>query len=269
MLAVTDPIKSTERLRTSRQRYLRFVQDYKQRRLDDLAEASEGQKRLDDSPKTDAEPSGPDAQRKRRSKRREYMREYLRWLWPHRFAVGALFVLALVGAGLQMVEPLFMRFIIDRVLLNTGLDSASRLGQLHLIGAMFLALIVVSNLIGAFRDYRQRLVNVHVMLSLRRSLFERLLHLPLAKLWEMKTGGILSRLTGDVDTTTGLMQMAIVSPAVSVIRLIIAVVVLMVLNWRLALTAALPGWVTSRLCHMNSTAGLPRTTVTISSFPGS
>ena len=50
------------------------------------------------------------------------------------------------------------------------------------------------------------------MLSLRRSLFERLLHLPLPKLWDMKTGGILSRLTGDVDTTTGLLQMAIVSP---------------------------------------------------------
>ena len=75
------------------------------------------------------------------------------------------------------------------------------------------------------------------MLSLRRSLFERLLHLPLPKLWDMKTGGILSRLTGDVDTTTGLLQMAIISPAISVIRLLIAVGVLLTLNWRLALTA--------------------------------
>ena len=62
------------------------------------------------------------------------------------------------------------------------------------------------------------------MLALRRSVFERLLYLPLPKLWDMKTGGILSRLTGDVDTTTGLLQMAIVSPSVFVIRLAIAVV---------------------------------------------
>src|SRR3989475_308120 len=110
-------------------------------------------------------------------------------------------------------------------------------GRLHLTGAVFLGVIVFSNLIGAVRDYRQRLVNTRVMLALRRSLFERLLHLPLPKLWDMKTGGILSRLTGDVDTTTGLLQMAIVSPALSVIRPIIAVVVLMALNWRLALTA--------------------------------
>src|SRR4030095_8214558 len=53
----------------------------------------------------------------------------------------------------------------------------------------------------------------------------------------MKTGGILSRLTGDVDTTTGLLQMAIMSPAISLIRLVIAVVLLLTLNWRLALTA--------------------------------
>jgi ATP-binding cassette subfamily B protein/subfamily B ATP-binding cassette protein MsbA len=53
----------------------------------------------------------------------------------------------------------------------------------------------------------------------------------------MKTGGILSRLTGDVDTTTGLLQMAIMSPAISILRLISAVGLLLALNWRLALTA--------------------------------
>jgi ATP-binding cassette subfamily B protein/subfamily B ATP-binding cassette protein MsbA len=206
------------RPRSSRQRYKAFVRDYQQRRLDD------------------AEPAGEE-RKPGRGKRREYLRDYLKWLGPYRYAVAAVFLLALIGAGMQMIEPLFMRYIIDRVLLNTALDAASRLPRLHLAGGLFLALIVVSNLIGAFKDYRQRLLNTRVMLSLRRALFERLLHLPLPRLWDMKTGGILSRLTGDVDTTTGLMQMAIVSPAVSVVRLIVAVGVLLALNWRLALTA--------------------------------
>jgi ATP-binding cassette, subfamily B, bacterial len=142
-----------------------------------------------------------------------------------------------------MVEPLFMRFIIDRVLLNQSLDSAARLVRLNFAGALFVTVIVGSNLINLTKDYRQRLLNVHVMLSLRRALFERLLHLPLPKLWDMKTGGILSRLTGDIDTTTGLLQMAIVSPSISIIRLVIAVGVLMALNWRLALMAmaVIPG----------------------------
>src|SRR5262249_11011240 len=79
--------------------------------------------------------------------------------------------------------------------------------------------------------------NTKVLLALGRALCERLSHLPLPKLWDMKTGGILSRLTGDVDTTTGLLQMALVSPALSFIRLAIAVGVLLTLNWRLALMA--------------------------------
>ncbi|MGH7956021.1 MAG: ABC transporter ATP-binding protein, partial [Opitutaceae bacterium] len=63
------------------------------------------------------------------------------------------------------------------------------------------------------------------------------LHLPLSRVWDMKTGGILSRLTGDIDTTTGLLQMALVSPAISILRLLIAMGILFALNWRLALTA--------------------------------
>src|SRR5437773_1227236 len=234
---MSDRIETRKEARSSRHRYRRFVQDYKLKRLDDSEEADENPKRRDNSAKAGEDTSATESKRALRSKRREHVREYLRWLRPHRYAVGALFVLALLAAGLELIEPLFMRFIIDKVLLNTGLDAASRLGRLHLAGALFVGVIVLSNLMTVLRDYRQHLVNVRVMLSLRQSLFERLLHLPLPKLWDMKTGGILSRLTGDVDTTTGLLQMAIMSPAISIIRLIIAAALLLALNWRLALTA--------------------------------
>ena len=224
------------RPRTSRQRYLQFVRDYQQRRLDEVAEQGADHRRSDESPSAD-ETAASSRPKKDKSKRREHLRAYGRWLWPHRYKVGAVFFFALLVAGLQMIEPLFMRYIIDKVLLNTSLDSAARLRRLNMAGAAFLLAILLSNLLGVVKDYRQRLLNTKVMLSLRRSLFDRLLHLPLPKLWDMKTGGILSRLTGDVDTTTGLLQLAIVSPALSIIRLIIAIGILVSLNWRLALMA--------------------------------
>jgi len=209
------------RPRPSRERYRAFVQDYKHHRLDDAHE-----------PKP-ASPSAPLLG----GKRREYLRDYLRWLWPHRYELGGVFLLALFVAGMEMIEPLFMRFIIDRVLLNDGLDTTARLRQLNLAGGAFVAVILLSNITKVAKDYRQKLLNARVILTLRRSLYDRLLHLPLPKLWEMKTGGILSRLTGDIETTSGLLQMAVVSPSLSLIRLIIAVTVLMVMNWRLAATA--------------------------------
>ncbi len=214
-----------KRPRSSRLRYRAFVDDYRHRRLDEAAEAGAGER---------TPPAGDGGSKPHR---RQYMRDYLRWLRPHRYAIGAVFVLALVAGGLQMIEPLFMRFIIDKVLLNRSLDTAARVQRLHLVGFTFLSVIVASNLINVLKDYMQRALNARVMLSLRESLFNRLLHLPLPKLHDMKTGGILSRLTGDVDTTTGLLQMALISPSVSIVRLAIAIAVLLSLNWRLALTA--------------------------------
>ena len=220
--------------RSSRQRYRVFVQDYKAQRLDDPVESGKDHK-PPAGQATVAE--GSNDRTPRRGKRRQRAREYLGWLRPYRYTIAAVFLCALAAAGLEMIQPLFMRFIIDRVLLSKQLDQAERILRLNLVGGGFLVVILVSSLITAFKDYRQRLVNTRITQSLRRFLFRRLLHLPLPKLWEMKTGGILSRLTGDVETTTGLLQLAIVSPGVSVIRLIIAVIILLSLNWRLALTA--------------------------------
>lgn len=205
--------------RSSRQQYREFVEAFRTKQLD-----SEGQA------------GGPPGAAKSAA-RRAHLREYLRWLRPHRTMAVAVFLLALVGAGLQMVEPLFLRYIIDRVLLVSTYTTAEKALRLHLAGATFLTVIIVSNVLGVIKDYRQRMLNTHVMLSLRRALFRRFLHLPLPRLWDMKTGGILSRLTGDVDTTTGLLQMAIMSPSLSVIRLLVAIGILLSLNWRLALMA--------------------------------
>jgi ATP-binding cassette subfamily B protein/subfamily B ATP-binding cassette protein MsbA len=220
-----DSVGSTPlRSRSSRLRFGKFRHDYARRRLGDGTDELK-------------EPSQSDSTAAVDRPRRRHVRAYVRWLWPHRIQILVVFVLALVVAGLEMIEPLFMRYIVDRVLLDAELDTQSRLSRLHLAGATFVGVIILSKLFDILKDYRQKLLNARVMLSIRRSLFDRFLHLPLSKLWDMKTGGILSRLSGDVDTTTGLMQMAIVSPAVSMIRLVIALFILLALNWRLALTA--------------------------------
>ncbi len=218
---------------SSRQRYNEFVRAFRARELDTEGQAG---KTVTDPRKAAPSESAPDKKSKS-VKRRAYMREYLRWLKPHRSAAAFVFFLALVGAGLSMVEPLFLRYIVDHVLLTKTLTSADKALRLNLAGLTFLTVIVASNLLGMLKDYRQRMLNTRVMLSLRRALFRRFLHLPLPKLWDMKTGGILSRLTGDVDTTTGLLQMAVVSPSLSIIRLLVAIGILLSINWRLALTA--------------------------------
>src|SRR5690242_13131777 len=110
------PIRPRQ-LRSSRERYREFVEDYKHKRVDDSTDENSESKGNNGAPKTDGAATEPQNGKERRSKRRQYLRDYLRWLLPHRYAVSVLMVLALAGAGLEMVEPLFMRFMVDRVLL--------------------------------------------------------------------------------------------------------------------------------------------------------
>ena len=134
--------------RSSRNRYKGFVEDYRQRRLDEESDAR-GKNAVAPAEKSDDEPKD-----KKKKKRRQYVREYLSWLKPHRYAVAFLFALALIGAGMEMVEPLFMRFIVDKVLLNKLIDDATRFSRLNLLGLTFLILVVANNLIGAYRNYQ-------------------------------------------------------------------------------------------------------------------
>lgn len=184
-----------------------------------------------------AKDKDPEAKKKAKQRRREYLRLYVRQLWPHWKSVTLLLVLSLVIAGLDVVQPLFVRNIIDQILLNTGLDSTAKLSALNQIGFMFLGVIVLGQILSVTRSYRQEQLNIRVILGLRRSLFDRMLRLPLETLSNMKTGGIISRLTDDVNTTTGLLQMAVISPTVAVIRLLVAIGILLFINWQLALSA--------------------------------
>src|SRR5687768_8573615 len=141
---------TTRHPHSSRQRYRGFLEDYRHGRLDAKVEAEESGngKRPDGAAVAAAaaveEPRAPWWQRLRRGVKgvkREYLREYLRWLRPHRGMIGVVLLLALLRAGMEMIEPLFMRYIVDRVLLDTTLDTAARLRRLHVAGATFLAVI--------------------------------------------------------------------------------------------------------------------------------
>ena len=188
---------------------------------------------------TGAESPGEPAdrgQQEKRAKRRGYLKQYIRRLWPHWKMVLLLTGLAIAVSTLEIIQPLFIRYIFDDVLLSDQ-ETADKLWHLNLVGGLFLLLVVSTRVLGIVRSWNQRLLNQRVILTLRRALFDRLLHLSLNRLSDMKVGGIIARLTDDINKTTGLLQMAVISPGVAVLRLLIAMVILFVINWKLALTA--------------------------------
>ena len=123
---------------------------------------------------------------------RGYFREYVGWLWPFRFAILAAFLLGMVSALLSLVLPQATMHIIDQVLPDRDL------GSLHWIGLLLMVVIIVQQGVDLTRNWTMVKTNARIIWRLREKLYEHLLGLPLHKLSNMKTGGIVSRLSGDI-----------------------------------------------------------------------
>lgn len=210
------------RPRSSRQYFEEFKRERK--RLGPIREASRT-----------PEPTEPPSPRK-------YLPDYWRWLRPHVGALLLLVVLSLASVGLSMLQPILTQRIIDRGILAEGVPQAEKFSRISTLGFIMIGVALLGVAASAFRSYRVTVLNATLQTNLRQKLFERILRLGLSDLQELKTGGLVSRLSGDVDATTGLVQMALISPAVATIQAAVAFTIVFVWNWRLAaaITLVLP-----------------------------
>ncbi len=173
-----------------------------------------------------------------RKSRKHYLRGYIRWLWPYRWRIFGVLGLALISAGLAMVLPLVTRYIIDDVLGDSSHTAAERMGRLWTVCGAMLLLLVASQGLDTFRSYLMAVLNAKVIFRLRRKLFERFLRLPLNELHDLKSGGIVSRLSQDTDKVKGMVQMAVITPGAAIIRVILTIVALVFISWQMALLAS-------------------------------
>ncbi len=254
------------RMDSSKRRLAAFLEEYRTKPLDEVAVsphagggrgAAGGGGRFGFRARQYAAAGPPSPQRG------EYLRLYRRWLRPFTGTLVIIFILAVIGDGLSMLPPLGLKFVVDKVLLAEAVSTAERLRLLNLAGLVMGGLILLSELIKVARSYRTSVANAKLTRNLRQVLFDRLLRLPLDHLHDLKSGGAVARLSGDVDQTAGLVHTAIISPGVAGLRFVMALGFLFYLSWELALTCvivvpgivALNAWWLRRLRPIYRSAG--------------
>jgi len=165
-------------------------------------------------------------------------RAYLELVGEYRRAFLVIFIAACLTELLYLAVPVTTRHIIDAVLMNTRLAPADKARLLALIGGVLLVLLIAAQGIDFWRRFYTAIVNGRFVRTLRLQLFSHLMRLPLSKVHELKTGGIVSRLTSDAENLTGLLQMAIISPGVAFLRIAITFAILIYWHLPLALVAS-------------------------------
>jgi ATP-binding cassette subfamily B protein/subfamily B ATP-binding cassette protein MsbA len=179
----------------------------------------------------------------KREERRAYLQRYRELIWPYRFAVGQLVLIGIFAAACEMIFPAAAGLITDKILINQWqLTHAQQIQWLMMTSVSVLLLLLLSRGLETYRNIKTMSLNHRFIVRLRRRLHRHLLHLPLGELHELKTGSIVSRLSGDVDKATGLLQRAVMSPLAAFWRVLFASTILLVWNWKLALVvwAVLP-----------------------------
>ncbi|HLU38584.1 MAG TPA: ABC transporter ATP-binding protein [Planctomycetota bacterium] len=209
----------TERER-SRARHARFVERWRK------DPASIEAERL-------AEGAPPPPPRDARAMRRRYRD----WLWPRRRALLGVAGLGVASIGFDLAWPLVSKYLIDDVVLDASRPLSERQFELLATAALMLAVFLLASLANFWRNLRMTLLGARLAFDLRVRLFDRILRLPLEQVQAMKTGGVLSRLSTDVDSTTDLVHNALLAPMLSALRLLATLAVMFVLEWRLALAA--------------------------------
>jgi len=167
--------------------------------------------------------------------RRDNFRGFLRVVFIFRWRIAIIMVLAAMVAVLEVYQPRLIGEAIDQVLQNPGLSAAEKQSRLAQYALLLLGMVVVARALDSWRDYRTHGLNARVLSRLRRLLYGHLLRFPLGRLHDLKTGGVVSRLTGDLESLAGLIQMAFISPLVALLRVGIAFVIVWQWNPRLAL----------------------------------
>lgn len=159
------------------------------------------------------------------------------WLWPRRGQVAVVLVLGVIGIGLDLLWPMVSKHLFDGVILDGTRSAADRRAELLWVSGAMVGVFLLGSLAGFWRNLRTTLLVARLAFDLRRRLFDRILHLPLDEVHSLKTGGVISRLSSDVDSTTGLLQNAVLNPVLAGLRLLATLAVMFWMEWRLALAA--------------------------------
>jgi len=159
------------------------------------------------------------------------------WLWPvlrpHRGRVAVAAVAVLTGTATTLLMPYAVKVAIDR-----GVTRGD-LGALRAMVAAYVVLALVQFVAGRAETLLVAAIGEQALYDIRLRLFRHLQALSLDFYERERTGRIVARMTNDIEAMANLVTNGLVILVTSVITLVGVAVVLVLLDWRLALATLL------------------------------
>ncbi len=174
------------------------------------------------------------------------MRRLLRYLRPYWFVAAAALVAILLYGVLQAAPPYLLKVEVDRYLDPSGqqripaflarfLSNDPLTGVMQIAFALFLPTVILTFLLEFAQSFAMQWVGQRVMYDLRKEIFSHLQRLQLSFYDRNPVGRLVTRVTTDVDVMNDLFASGVVAIFGDVFSLLSIMVVMLELNWELAL----------------------------------
>jgi ATP-binding cassette subfamily B multidrug efflux pump len=159
------------------------------------------------------------------------MRRLLGYLWPYRLQAGLALASIVSASVLQLTQPYLMKIAIDRHI------AAGDLTGLDRIAVAFLAIIVASFALEYIQTVVLQNTGQRIMFDMRMEIYGHLQRLDLQFYDRNPVGRLMTRVTTDVDVLNDLFTSGVVSIFGDIFTLAGIMIVLTMMDWRLALLA--------------------------------
>jgi ATP-binding cassette subfamily B protein len=159
------------------------------------------------------------------------MRRLLVYLRPYWRQVLVAFLAILVGAGAALAQPYLMKVAVDDYIAEGRLDGLGRLA------ALYFAILVASFAAEYLQTWTMQLTGQRIMFDLRMQIYGHLQRLDVRYYDRNPVGRLMTRVTSDVDALNDLFTSGVVTIFGDVFTLVGIMVVMLWMDWRLALVA--------------------------------
>jgi ATP-binding cassette, subfamily B, multidrug efflux pump len=164
------------------------------------------------------------------------MKRLLTYLWPYWHLAAAAVAVLVASSLLQLAQPYLTKLVIDRYV------AAGDLSGLGRIAVLFLVILTGGFACEFAETWLMQMIGQRIMFDLRTQIYARLQRLGLSFYDRNPVGRLMTRITSDVDVLNDLLSSGLVAAIGDAFMLLGIMVVLIVMDWRLALVtfATLP-----------------------------
>lgn len=148
---------------------------------------------------------------------------------PYKGRLAGFGLVTMLATALSLAEPVLIKYAID-----SGLTKQN-LNVVYVAVGLYVLVNVATWVLSYIQTFGMGWIGQHMILDLRNALFRHLQSLSLQYYSEQKAGWIISRLTNDIENFNNLLNDGVQNLVKNGLTLIGVLVVIFVLDWRLAL----------------------------------